>query len=91
MATICSLRCSKPKAQAPSAEAEELLLRFLSRVLLWLRTNHARIVNLFRKFDSDQDNELSVDDFFVAMRMMDVSCCMGSGVYNGEKLGVAWG
>ena len=56
-----------------SAEAEELLLRFLGRVLQWLRTNHARVVNLFRKFDSDNDNMLTAEDFYIGMRMMDVS------------------
>ena len=61
------------KSQPQSAEAEALLLHFLSRVLLWLRTNHARVINLFSKFDSDKDNMLSVEDFFVGMRMMDVS------------------
>ena len=31
------------------------------------------VVNLFRKFDSDQDNILSIKDVFIGMRMMDVS------------------
>ena len=75
---FCCSNNARSKAQEHSPEAEELLLRFLNRVLLWLRTNHARVVNLFRKFDSDHDNELSVDDFFVAMRMMDVSHRMKS-------------
>ena len=63
----------KSQAHVHSAETEELLLRFLSRVLQWLRTNHARVVNLFRKFDSDHDNMLTAEDFFIGMRMMDVS------------------
>ena len=67
-------RFSPKKSQAHShtAEGEELLLRFLSRVLQWLRTNHARVINLFRKFDNDRDNMLSAEDFFIGMRMMDV-------------------
>lgn len=54
-------------------DPEEVLVRFLQRVLLWLEENHARIINLFRKIDSDNDNMLSREDFFIGMRMMDVS------------------
>lgn len=52
-------------------DPEELLVRFLQRVLLWLQENHARIINLFRKLDSDNDNALSREDFFIGMRMME--------------------
>ena len=68
-----------------SAEAEELLLRFLGRVLQWLRTNHARVVNLFRKFDSDNDNMLTAEDFFIGMRMMDVSSIIPSRIHDLER------
>ena len=71
--TCCVHPQSHVKPLEHSAEAEELLLRFLGRVLQWLRTNHARVVNLFRKFDSDHDNMLTAEDFFIGMRMMDVS------------------
>ena len=54
-------------------DPEELLVRFLKRMQLWLEENHARIINLFRKLDSDNDNVLSKEDFFIGMRMMDVS------------------
>lgn len=53
-----------------SQEAEEMLMH---RVLLWLNTNRARAVNLFQKFDTNNDNMLSTDEFFVGMRMMGVS------------------
>jgi hypothetical protein len=49
-----------------------LLVRFLRRVLKWLEENHARVINLFRKLDSDNDNFLSQEDFFIGLRMMDV-------------------
>lgn len=51
---------------------------FLNRVTQWLEgpLNYGRVINIFTKFDSDGDNLLSSDDFFVAMRMMEVcNCC----------------
>jgi len=47
-------------------------VRFLQRVLQWLRDNHARIINLFQKLDSDKDDVLSPEDFMIALRMLDV-------------------
>lgn len=72
---LCSLLSSPslPSLKQPALlDPEELLVRFLQRVLLWLEENHARIINLFRKLDSDNDNVLSKEDFFIGMRMMDV-------------------
>jgi len=56
-------------------DPEELLVRFLQRVLQWLEENHARVVNLFRKLDGDNDCLLTREDFSIGMRMMDVRQC----------------
>lgn len=60
--------------QVPAdSESDELLLQFLHRVIHWLSSNYARSVDIFRKFDSDNDNLLSCEDFSVGLRIMEAS------------------
>ena len=41
-------------------------------MLHWLQANSVRAIDLFRKFDLDQDNRLSCDDFTIGMRLLEV-------------------
>ena len=47
-------------------------------MLHWLQANSVRAIDLFRKFDLDQDNRLSCDDFTIGMRLLEVRPVMRS-------------
>lgn len=45
---------------------------FLHKVIQWMQNNLARMVDLFKKLDSDKDGRLSREDFIIGMRLLEV-------------------